>query len=53
MNIDFTEIEMPEWATSDEAKAFFLGLVFAVAVKLIRSLLRIALRALNPGDAHE
>jgi hypothetical protein len=37
---DFTTINFPSWATTDEAKAFFVFFVAACSIQLFRSGLR-------------
>jgi hypothetical protein len=37
---DFTGYEFPEWATSDDAKAWFVGFVVGALVRLVKSGLR-------------
>lgn len=52
MSFDFSNIDLPDWATTDEAKAWFLGFVAMGMVRLFRAGLRWFKRAGAEGVSH-
>lgn len=50
---DFHALTIPDWATTDAAKAFFMGFVFASFVVVFRVARRWFSRGLDPDNINE